>query len=98
MCQALERTVNIYLTSIPSDNDEDYQSITTIVSEPNTPYSQEYISLLARQGKIDAYKEGRNWVTTKKPLTITYPIDKESVYFSAFFFYFLHTCLLQKLD
>jgi hypothetical protein len=22
--------------------------------------------LLARQGKIDAYKEGRNWLTTKK--------------------------------
>ena len=68
MCQALERTVNIYLTSIPSDNDEDYQSIASIVSEPNTPYSQEYVSLLARQGKIDAYKEGRNWVTTKKAI------------------------------
>ncbi|MFT6152353.1 MAG: hypothetical protein ACJAY9_001753, partial [Flavobacteriales bacterium] len=26
----------------------------------------EYISLLARQGKIDAYKEGRNWLTTKE--------------------------------
>lgn len=68
MCQALERTVNIYLTSIPSDDDEDYQSIANIVSEPNTPYSQEYVSLLARQGKIDAYKEGRNWVTTKKAI------------------------------
>lgn len=68
MCQALERTVNIYLTSIPSDNDEEYQSIANIVSEPNTPYSQEYVSLLARQGKIDAYKEGRNWVTTKKAI------------------------------
>ncbi|WP_396141839.1 Fic family protein [Flavobacterium sp.] len=68
MCQALERSVNIYLTSIPSDDDEEYQSITSIVSEPNTPYSQEYVSLLARQGKIDAYKEGRNWVTTKKAI------------------------------
>lgn len=68
MCQALERTVNIYLTSIPSENDEEYQSIATIVSEPNSPYSQEYVSLLARQGKIDAYKEGRNWVTTKKAI------------------------------
>jgi len=27
-------------------------------------YGQEYISLLARQGKIDAYKEGGNWLTT----------------------------------
>ena len=68
MCQALERTVNIYLTSIPSQNDEEYQSIANIVSEPNTQYSQEYLSLLARQGKIDAYKEGRNWVTSKKAI------------------------------
>ena len=42
------------------------QEFQSIVSEPNSPYSQEYVSLLARQGKIDAYKEGRNWVTTKK--------------------------------
>jgi hypothetical protein len=30
------------------------------------PYGQEYISLLARQGKIDAYKEGRNLITTRE--------------------------------
>jgi hypothetical protein len=30
---------------------EEFQSI---VSEPNSPHSQEYVSLLARQGKIDA--------------------------------------------
>ena len=29
------------------------------------PYGQEYVSLLARSGKIDAFKEGRNWLTTK---------------------------------
>ncbi len=29
------------------------------------PYSQEYISLLARRGKIHAKKFGRNWYTTK---------------------------------
>lgn len=39
------------------------------ISEPNElPYGQEYISLLARQGKIDAHKEGRNWFTTKKAI------------------------------
>ncbi|KKU38973.1 MAG: hypothetical protein UX54_C0024G0001, partial [Parcubacteria group bacterium GW2011_GWA2_46_39] len=31
-----------------------------------TPYSQEYISLLARKGKILAWKKGRNWYTTKR--------------------------------
>ena len=31
-----------------------------------TPYSQEYISLLARRGKLLAWKRGRNWFTTKE--------------------------------
>jgi len=67
MSQALERTLNIYISSLP-DNDYDFQEISNIVSEPNAPYGQEYISLLARQGKIDAHKEGRNWFTTKKAI------------------------------
>jgi Fic family protein len=67
MCQAQERTLNIYLSSLP-DNDYDFQEISNIVNEPNSPYSQEYVSLLARQGKIDAHKEGRNWYTTKKAI------------------------------
>lgn len=68
MSQALERTLNIYICSLP-DNDYDFQEISNIVCEPNElPYGQEYISLLARQGKIDAHKEGRNWFTTKKAI------------------------------
>lgn len=39
-----------------------------IVSEPSFPYGQEYISLLARQGKIDAFKEGKNWLTKKSAI------------------------------
>jgi Fic family protein len=31
-----------------------------------TPYSQEYLSLLARLGRIEATKRGRNWVTTRR--------------------------------
>ena len=67
MCQALERTLNIYLNAMPGSS-YDYQSIANIVSEPETPYGQEYLSLLARTGKIDAYKEGRNWYTTKEAI------------------------------
>ncbi|GGD03230.1 Fic family protein [Hyunsoonleella pacifica] len=67
MCQSLERTLNIYLSALP-DNTEDYKIISDIVEEPDVHYGQEYISLLARQGKIDAHKEGRNWYTTKKAI------------------------------
>lgn len=65
MVQALERTLNIYLSAIPG-NDNEYTEISNLVKEADLPYSQEYISLLARQGKIDAHKEGRNWFTTKE--------------------------------
>ncbi len=65
MAQALERTLNIYMSALPN-NDQEYIEISSLVEEPSVPYGQEYISLLARQGKIDAYKEGRNWLTTKK--------------------------------
>ncbi len=63
--QALERSLNIYINALP-DSPDDYDSIGNIVQEPGISYSQEYVSLLARQGKIDAYKEGRNWLTTKQ--------------------------------
>lgn len=67
MCQSLERTLNIYLSILP-DNDTEYKAISDIVEEPDVPYGQEYVSLLARQGKIDAHKEGRNWYTTKEAI------------------------------
>lgn len=62
--QASERSLNIYLGSLKNTYD-DYQPISTIIEEERLPYGQEYISLLARKGKIDAFKEGRNWLTTK---------------------------------
>lgn len=31
-----------------------------------TPYSQEYLSLLARKGRLDAIKRGRVWLTTRQ--------------------------------
>ena len=62
--QALERSLNMYINIIP-DKYGQYESIAQIAKDPLIPYGMEYISLLARTGKIDAYKEGRNWVTTK---------------------------------
>jgi Fic family protein len=64
MLQAIERSLNIYLNVLPNNYTE-YEPISSIVSEPDVPYGMEYISLLARTGKINAYKEGRNWLTSK---------------------------------
>ena len=65
MAQAVERTLNIHLNALP-DSDFNYKEISNLVEEVNLPYGMEYISLLARQGKIDAYKEGRNWLTSEE--------------------------------
>lgn len=62
--QSTERSLDIYTSSLNNTLD-DYQNISSIVKEPDIPYGQEYISLLARRGRIDAYKEGKDWVTTK---------------------------------
>lgn len=65
MLQATERSLNIYINALPGQSYDNYEPISFIVSEADVPYGQEYISLLARQGKIDAYKEGKDWLTTK---------------------------------
>jgi Fic family protein len=65
--QAIERSLDIYLMSHPGRNYE-YLPITGIIEEEQLPYGQEYLSLLARTGKIDAFKEGRNWYTSKKAI------------------------------
>lgn len=68
LAQALERTLNIYINALPNstiDDDHEYVEISHLAEEEGAPYGAEYISLLARQGKIDAYKEGRNWLTTR---------------------------------
>lgn len=73
--QALERSLDIYLSNLTNTYD-DYRLISEVVEEEGVPYGQEYVSLLARQGKIDAFKEGKNWYTTKEAV-LTYTQRKK---------------------
>lgn len=73
--QASERSLDIYLSALENRQD-DYRPIGDIIAEPDVPYGFEYVSLLARKGKIDAYKEGRNWVTTKEAI-LTYRKERK---------------------
>jgi Fic family protein len=65
MLQATERSLNIYLNLVPSAY-QNYELLSNIVKEEEVPYGMEYVSYLARNGKINAYKEGRNWLSTKE--------------------------------
>lgn len=73
--QAAERSLDLYLASL-TDNFDAYMPVSQIAEEPDVPYVSEYISLLARTGKIDAYKEGRIWLTTKEAV-MNYRKDKK---------------------
>ncbi len=59
----VEKTLNLYLEAI-----EEPETLTLAEASKITPYSQEYLSLLARRGALGAFKQGRNWVVTKEDL------------------------------
>jgi Fic family protein len=67
--RAVERSLILYLEACtprsgpPAPNDE---LIPLGVAAQGTPYSQEYLSLLARSGRLEAVKRGRTWFTTRR--------------------------------
>ena len=63
IARCVERSLDMYLDTL-----EEPQIFTLAEASKITPYSQEYLSLLARKGALGAYKQGRNWVVTKNEL------------------------------
>ncbi|MCX6785131.1 MAG: Fic family protein [Candidatus Komeilibacteria bacterium] len=67
IAQTIERSFDIYLKTLaPKKSKEKLISLTDLAK--NAPYSAKYLNLLVRQGKIEAYKEGRNWLSSKESL------------------------------
>jgi len=64
VASCVERSLDIYLLAFEKEAD----ILTLAEASKLTPYTQEYLSLLARKGSIGAFKLGRNWVITKKAL------------------------------
>lgn len=67
VAKAVERSLDIYLDSLGTSSNE-YLSLAEAAKISGNRYSQEYLSLLARTGKIGAVKFGRNWKITKEAL------------------------------
>lgn len=64
VAQAVERSLNIYLKILlPASKVKEKYHLLSEISK-KLPYSKKYLNLLARQGKIEAYKEKRNWMTS----------------------------------
>lgn len=64
VAQAVERSLTLYLKALVPSRGKKTSYVPLSAISPQTPYSEKYLNLLARGGKIDAHKEGRNWVTT----------------------------------
>jgi Fic family protein len=67
--RAVERSFNFYIeagTPVMSKPAFENEWIPLREAAQGTPYSQEYLSLLARTGKLEAVKRGRTWYTTRQ--------------------------------
>ncbi|MCK5450523.1 MAG: Fic family protein [Candidatus Omnitrophica bacterium] len=66
--RSIERSLIMWLEMLKPANKQKQGSKYRPIREiyKGTPYSQEYLSLLARRGKLEAVKYGRNWYTSKE--------------------------------
>lgn len=67
VAQAVLRSLNIYLDVLtPSKEKEPFISLAEAARQ--TSYSQAYLSKIAKEGKLEAHKFKRNWVTSKEAI------------------------------
>jgi Fic family protein len=63
IARCVERALDMYLDAL-----EEPKILTLAEASQITPYSQEYLSLIARKGLLGAYKQGRKWVVSRREL------------------------------
>lgn len=68
IAQAVQRVLDIYLKMlIPADESRE-QFITLSELANKSKFSAKYLNLLARNGNLEAHKEGRNWLSSHEAL------------------------------
>lgn len=68
IAQAVQRTLDIYLKVLtPALKDKEHFISLAELAKSST-FSDKYLNLLARNGKLEAHKEGRNWLSSKVAL------------------------------
>ncbi len=63
IARCVDRALDMYLDAL-----EEPEILTLAEASQITPYSQEYLSLIARKGLLGAYKQGRKWVVSRREL------------------------------
>ncbi len=68
IAQAVERSLAIYLKVLTPASKKKEVFVSLRELSDQSPYSAKYLNLLARTGKIEAHKEGRDWLVSKESL------------------------------
>src|SRR3989339_444712 len=68
VAQSIERSLDIYLKTLTPATTKQEKFLTLAEIAKNIPFSAKYLNLLARQGKLEAHKEGRDWLTSKEAI------------------------------
>lgn len=76
IAQAVERSINMYLNVIKTTSNRKEQLITLSELSKYGTFSEKYLNLLARSGKLEAHKEGRVWLSSQKALN-EYLLNRE---------------------
>lgn len=63
--QAVSRSLDIYLKTLTPISKKREKYISLLEASRKAPYGPKYLNLLARQGKLEAHKQGRIWLTTR---------------------------------
>ncbi|MDA2922344.1 helix-turn-helix domain-containing protein [Patescibacteria group bacterium AH-259-L07] len=68
IAQAIERSLDLYFKTLTpvTKKREKYLPLSELAKQ--TPYSAKYLNLLVRQGKLEAHKQARNWLTSKEAI------------------------------
>jgi len=66
IAQSVERSLDIYLKTLTPATQKQEKFVTLTEISKTAPFSAKYLNLLVRNGKLEAYKEGRDWLTSKE--------------------------------
>lgn len=68
IAQSVERSMNMYLQVIKSGTSANEKLMPLSSLTNKSGFSEKYLNLLARSGKLEAHKEGRIWLSNHKAL------------------------------
>lgn len=68
IARAVERTLDIYLKILMPSKKGNEKFISLAEVAKGSKFTEKYLNLLARSGKLEAHKEGRNWLSSKDAL------------------------------